>query len=156
MAVEIERKFLVTPELWDNLTKPDGLECIQTYLLKDDYRTVRVRVLGDKGFITFKGKTVGFSKPEFEYQVPVNEAKEMIQLFGETTITKTRYLFPQGKHTWEVDVFYGDNEGLIVAEIELSSEDETFSLPEWIAEEVTGDYKYSNSNIQGHPFKNWK
>jgi CYTH domain-containing protein len=109
MALEIERKFLVKPQLWNDLIKPEGLICQQTYLLKDDFRTVRVRVLGEKGFITFKGKTIGFSKPEFEYEIPLSEAKEMIQLFGEVTIEKTRFLFPQGRHTWEVDVFFGDN-----------------------------------------------
>lgn len=156
MAIEIERKYLVHPSSWSELTKPQGLYCEQTYLLKDDARTVRIRVLGDKGFITFKGKTIGFSKPEFEYEIPVEEAKEMISLFGEVIIEKTRYLFPQGDLTWEVDVFFGDNEGLIVAEIELTSENELFEKPEWIAAEVTGDYRYSNSNLQSNPYKNWK
>lgn len=156
MALEIERKFLVHPTLWEELQKPKGLYCEQTYLLKDDARTVRIRVMGTKGFITFKGKTVGFSKPEFEYEVPVEEAKEMIALFGEIIIEKTRYLFPQGDLIWEVDVFYGDNAGLIVAEIELTSEDEKFDQPAWIATEVTGDYRYSNSNLQDHPYKEWK
>jgi CYTH domain-containing protein len=156
MAIEIERKFLVHPKLWNDLTKPEGLYCQQTYLLKDEDRTVRVRVIGNKGFITFKGKTVGFSKPEFEYEIPASEAKEMMLLFGEITIEKTRFLFPQDNQTWEVDVFYGDNEGLIVAEIELKSESETFSQPDWIAKEVTGDYRYSNSNLQSNPYINWK
>ncbi len=156
MAVEIERKFLVHPQLWQDLSKPEGLYCLQTYLLKDEAKTVRVRILGNKGFITLKGKTVGFSKPEFEYEIPAKEAKEMIKIFGDVLIEKTRYLFPQGKYTWEVDVFEGDNKGLIVAEIELKSELDKFDKPEWIAKEVTGDYRYSNSNLQGNPYKNWK
>lgn len=156
MVLEIERKFLVHESNWQDLAKPIGLYCEQTYLLKDEARTVRIRVMGDKGFITLKGKTIGFSKPEFEYEVPAKEAIEMIGLFGEIVIKKTRYLFPQGELTWEVDVFHEDNEGLIIAEIELQSEDQEFEIPNWIAEEVTGDYRYSNSNLQGNPYKIWK
>ena len=123
---------------------------------KEIDKTIRVRVLGEKGFITIKGTTIAFTKPEFEYEIPLEDAKEMIGMFGEKLIDKVRYLFPMGNHTWEVDVFYGDNAGLIVAEIELTSEDENFSKPEWVDQEVTGDLRYSNSSLQGNPYCNWK
>ena len=156
MAIEIERKFLVKKELWEAVDKPMGLVCKQTYLHKEIDKTIRVRVLGDKGFVTFKGKTIGFSKPEFEYEIPLQDANEMISMFGQKLIDKVRYLIPIDGHTWEVDVFFGDNAGLIVAEIELKSEQEIFSVPEWVDKEVTGDLRYSNSSLQGNPYCNWK
>ena len=156
MALEIERKFLINEILWNTFDKPDGLICKQTYLHKEIDKTIRVRVLGEKGFITFKGRTVGFTKPEFEYEIPLSDAKEMIEMFGELVIDKIRYIIPFKEHNWEVDVFFGDNAGLIVAEIELKSEDEHFAKPEWIDKEVTGDLRFSNSNLQSNPYKNWK
>ncbi len=155
MILEIERKFLVHHDLWNTLSKPNGLVCKQTYIHKDPEKTVRIRTLGTKGFITLKGKQVGISKPEFEYEIPIQDAIEMIDLFGEIVIEKVRYIIPNGNHNWEVDVFSGDNEGLIVAEIELKSDNENFEIPAWIAKEVSDDYRYSNSNLQSHPFKNW-
>ncbi len=155
MILEIERKFLVHNDLWNELKKPAGLYCKQTYIHKDSEKTVRIRTLGTKGFVTFKGKQVGISKPEFEYEIPIQDAIEMIDLFGEIVIKKVRHIIPNGIHNWEVDVFSGVNEGLIVAEIELKSDNENFEIPDWISKEVSDDYRYSNSNLQTHPFKNW-
>lgn len=155
MSVEIERKFLVHKYLWDAIEKPHGLECKQTYIQNNPEKTVRARTLGTKGFITLKGKQEGISRREFEYEIPYQDAIEMIALFGEMVIEKIRYIIPFGNHNWEVDVFSGDNEGLIVAEIELQSDSENFEIPSWIAKEVSDDYRYINSNLQSHPFKNW-
>ena len=155
MGVEIERKFLVNSQKWDKLTKPDGMQYRQGYILKEPSKTVRVRVTGDNGFITIKGKTIGASRSEYEYQIPLNEADELLKEFCEAVITKVRYCIQFANKLWEVDVFLADNEGLIIAEIELDNESEYFDLPDWITEEVTGDVKYYNSNLSTHPYKTW-
>ena len=156
MALEIERKFLINEDLWNSFEKPIGLVCKQTYLHKEIDKTIRVRVLGEKGFFTIKGRTIGFTKPEFEYEIPLKDAKEMIEMFGESVIDKIRYVIPYHGHIWEVDVFFGENAGLIIAEIELKSEEESFLKPEWLAKEVTGDMRFSNSSLQNNPYKDWK
>ena len=156
MAIEIERKFLINPKEWEKVDKPEGLRCRQFYLHNEVEKVVRVRVIGKKAFITIKGKGNGISKPEYEYEIPVTDAEEMIKLFSENLIDKTRYLIPTGNHTWEIDVFHGVNKGLIIAEIELSSEDENFENPSWIVKEVTGNKKYYNAYIEKHPFSKWK
>lgn len=156
MSVEIERKFLVDLDKWSLVEKPKGLYCKQCYLTADSEKSVRVRVLGEKGFMTIKGKTSNLTRPEFEYEIPAKDAEEMILLFGKELIEKTRYLIDIENNTWEVDVFDGDNKGLIVAEIELKSENESFTHPNWISDEVSHDPKYINANLQKEPFCNWK
>ena len=127
---------------------------MQGYICSDPDRTVRVRVRGDKGFLTIKGRGSedGLSRYEWEKEIPVSEAFELMALCGSGVIDKTRYLVPFGKHTYEVDVFHGANEGLVLAEIELSDEQEAFEMPSWLGEEVTGDVRYYNSMLSLHPF----
>lgn len=155
MALEIERKFLVKEKLWQQSDKPSGEFFRQGYLLTDPVKTVRVRQTADKGFITIKGISVGATRTEYEYEIPASDAEELLNGFSGSELSKTRYkIFFEGK-LWEVDEFLGDNEGLIVAEIELESEDENFALPEWVDVEVTSEEKYYNSNLTLNPFKNW-
>ena len=147
MGVEIERKFLVNKERW-NAVKPLSGDLIkQGYLQKDPNKTVRVRVKSNSGFITIKGKTDGVSRSEYEYEIPAEEAKAMIQEFCGRYIEKTRFLYDHEGFTWEVDEFVSPKEGLILAEIELESEGQQFSLPDWIDKEVSDDPKYFNSNM---------
>ena len=153
MGMEIERKFLVKNDDWRLLgTK---VHYAQGYLIADGDRTVRVRIAGESCYITIKGRVEGISRKEFEYQIPADEALELLQLCPLPAIEKyrTKILF-EGK-IWEIDEFEGDNQGLILAEIELESEDESFSVPPWIGEEVTGDLRYYNSVLSRNPFKNW-
>ena len=152
MAKEIERKFLVSGEFRQD--SPESYRIMQGYICSDPDRTVRVRVRGDKGFLTIKGRGSedGLSRYEWEKEIPVSEAFELMVLCGSGVIDKTRYLVPFGKHTYEVDVFHGANEGLVLAEIELSDEQEAFEKPSWLGEEVTGDVRYYNSMLSLHPF----
>lgn len=130
----------------------------QGYLSSVPERTVRVRVKGDKGFITIKGigNASGASRFEWEKEIPVEDVKALLEICEPGVIDKTRYLVKAGEHTYEVDEFYGDNEGLTVAEMELSDENEAFDKPSWLGEEVTGDAKYYNSMLMKNPYKNWK
>ena len=155
MAQEIERKFLVAGE-FKSLAKK-ATRITQGYLSSVPERTVRVRIKGEKGFITIKGigSASGASRYEWEKEIPVAEVEELLKICEPGVIDKTRYLVEAGEHTYEVDEFYGDNEGLVVAEVELSSEDENFVKPEWLGEEVTGDVKYYNSMLMKNPYKNW-
>ncbi|TND08626.1 MAG: adenylate cyclase [Bacteroidetes bacterium] len=155
MGIEIERKFLVKDESWKQALSEPGKPYRQGYMLSDNRRTVRVRTAGDKGFITIKGKGKGLRRPEFEYEIPLEDAKELLALCDETIIVKKRHLVQHEAHTWEVDVFEGDNAGLIVAEIELSHEDETFAVPDWAGEEVTFDGRYSNASLSRRPWSKW-
>lgn len=152
MAKEIERKFLVSGEFRQD--SPESYRIMQGYICSDPDRTVRVRVRGDKGFLTIKGRGSedGLSRYEWEKEIPVAEAAELMALCVSGVIDKTRYLVPFGKHTYEVDVFHGANEGLVLAEIELSDEQEAFEKPSWLGEEVTGDVRYYNSMLSLHPF----
>ena len=154
--LEIERKFLVTSDQF----KADALaknEISQGYLNSNPERTVRVRIKGESGFITIKGKgnETGTTRFEWETEIPLSEAKPLLALCEKGVIEKMRYEVKVGKHTFEVDEFYGDNQGLIVAEIELKSEDETFEKPHWLGEEVTNDNRYYNAALSLNPFKNW-
>ncbi len=155
MAQEIERKFLVNGDFKHFSKKSTRIT--QGYLSSVPERTVRVRIKGDKGFITIKGigSASGASRYEWEKEIPVSEVDELLKICEPGVIDKTRYLVEAGAHTFEVDEFYGDNDGLVVAEIELSSEDETFEKPQWLGQEVTGDAKYFNSMLMKNPFKNW-
>jgi adenylate cyclase len=156
MAVEIERKFLVKSDQWHDELIDQGAYCIQGYLLEDPNKTIRIRIMGTKAFLTIKGATHSISRSEYEYEIPVEDAKSMIESMTDAVIEKTRYFLKQGEHIWEIDVFHGLNEGLIVAEIELKQEDETFELPAWVDKEVSDDPRYFNVNLLYHPFKNWK
>lgn len=156
MGQEIERKYLVNHEKWNQLAKPEGELYRQGYLLTDPNKTIRVRQAGGKGFLTIKSPSVGASRLEYEYEIPFKEAEELLSHFSISELSKIRYKLPIGNKVWEVDEFLGENAGLLVAEIELESEDEAFDVPEWIGEEVTTQQKYYNSNLTTDPYKNWK
>ncbi len=154
MGIEIERKFLVDEEkLRRFLGRGTSFE--QGYFPTSDLTTVRIRIAGDSAFLTIKGKTTGATRSEFEYPVPLSEAREMLDQFCDKTIIKKRYFIKQDQHTFEVDIFEGENAGLIVAEVELSSENETVNLPEWITKEVTHDSRYYNSQLLQNPISKW-
>ena len=155
MATEIERKFLVKGDKWRSLGRGTGYR--QGYIsTKETGTTVRVRVVGDRGYLTIKGTTVGASRAEFEYPIPVEDAREMLNtLCDRPLIEKTRYKIQQGELTWEIDEFAGENQGLILAEVELEDENQTVELPEWIEREVS-DPKYFNVNLAKHPYSQWK
>jgi adenylate cyclase len=154
MAKEIERKFLIKSDVWKPVTP--GVTYRQRYLSSVNERVVRIRMTGDKAFLTIKGITKSLSRLEFEYLIPMADAVVMLdQLCERPLIEKTRYRQTVGGHVWEIDVFHGDNDGLIVAEIELSSETETFDRPHWVAEEVSDDPHYFNNNLAMNPFKVW-
>ena len=154
MGVEIERKFLVQGDAWKTLGEPVFFR--QGYLSSQKERTVRVRIEGDRAVITIKGKSVGATRGEWEYPIPVQDAAELLDgLCEQPLIEKYRRKITNGAHVWEVDEFLGANAGLVVAEIELGAEDEAFDQPEWVADEVTDDARYYNSNLVRHPFSNW-
>ena len=155
MANEIERKFLVKGEFKNLASKETRI--VQGYLSSIPERTVRVRIKGDKGFITIKGigNASGASRYEWEKEIPTNEVEELLKICEPGVIDKTRYLVKVGNHTFEVDEFYGENNGLVVAEIELASESEAFDKPAWLGDEVTGETKYYNSMLMKNPFTKW-
>lgn len=154
MGLEIERKFLVQGDAWKTLGEPVFFR--QGYLSSQKERTVRVRIEGDRAVITIKGKSVGAVRGEWEYPIPVQDAAELLDgLCEQPLIEKYRRKIAVGAHVWEVDEFLGANAGLVVAEIELRAEDEAFDKPEWVADEVTDDARYYNSNLVRHPFSNW-
>jgi adenylate cyclase len=155
MGVEIERKFLVDHDRWKQLQKPQGLIIRQGYMLKDAAKTIRIRVKDDLSYITIKGKTEGISRSEYEYAIPLKDGNELLAAFCDAVVDKVRYCINFAGKLWEVDVFNGDNEGLIVAEIELDHDQEAFELPDWVATEVTDDSRYYNSNLSVNPYKNW-
>lgn len=155
MAIEIERKFLVNHEKWNHLKKTDSTYMRQGYIFKERRCTLRVRVTEQTAFITLKGNNEGIARKEFEYQIPNKDGIELLENFAESEIEKTRYRITVADKLWEVDVFAGENEGLIVAEIELKSENEVFVLPDWILAEVSNDARYYNSNLSVFPFKKW-
>ena len=156
MAQEIERKFLVKDDSFKKLAFSFS-RIAQGYICSTRGRTVRVRIRADKGYLTIKGQAgeKGLSRYEWEKELPLAEAQELMKLCEPGMIDKIRYLVQCGKHVYEVDEFYGDNEGLVVAEIELSSEDESFEKPDFIGEEVTGIVKYYNSFLMKYPYSKW-
>jgi len=155
MAIETERKFLVNRTLWALVQPEKKMTVRQGYLHSDDVKTIRVRTMDNRGFITIKGKTTGISRAEYEYEIPFDEAAVMLDSFAGNIIEKTRHYVIYAGKTWEVDEFGGDNTGLWVAEIELHSEDEVFDKPAWATEEVTYDHRYSNSSLARKPFMTW-
>ncbi|MCX2433008.1 CYTH domain-containing protein [Pedobacter sp. GR22-10] len=156
MGIEIERKFLLHHEEWHQVIKPAGKNLRQGYIHNDPAKTIRVRIAEEKAWLTIKGITVGASRLEYEYEIPLAEAKELLDHFSEGELEKIRYEIDHQGKTWEVDVFSGDNDGLIVAEIELLAEDEDFECPPWINVEVTGDKRYYNASLTTYPYKDWE
>ena len=153
MSIEIERKFLVVGDAWKT-SAGEGLLCRQGYLAADKRKTVRVRILGDRGFLTIKGATDGISRMEFEYEIDYPDAAYMLMLC-DRIIEKHRYHLRHEGLIWEVDVFSGANEGLVMAEVELESEDQDVELPVWAGEEVSDDPRYYNACLAFHPFSGW-
>ena len=155
MAQEIERKFLVTGPFVDHASKQTRI--VQGYLSSVPERTVRVRIRGTQGFLTIKGigNLSGASRYEWEREIPLEEAEQLLAICEPGVIDKVRYLVPVGAHTFEVDAFHGENEGLIVAEVELASEDGVIDRPAWLGSEVTGDARYYNSMLMKHPYTGW-
>lgn len=155
MAIEIERKFLVRNDSWRAQAQP-GQRYRQGYLATDAQSSVRVRVAGERGYLNIKSATLGVTRMEFEYKIPQQDAEEMLdRLCTRPLIEKTRYIVEHADHAWEIDVFEGDNTGLVVAEIELQSQDEAFEIPDWAGEEVSHDPRYYNVSLVKHPFKDW-
>ncbi len=155
MGLEIERKFLVKNDSWrDAATSETRL--MQGYLANNQTVTVRARIQGERAFLTIKGAARGISRSEFEYEIPVADAEAMLaELSVSPPVDKVRYRVPCGDHIWDLDLFGGDNAGLIMAEIELSAEDEPFEMPDWAGAEVSGDPRYFNVNLARNPFKHW-
>jgi CYTH domain-containing protein len=154
MGIEIEKKFLLTGMEWKQLAT--GTAYRQGYLSSVKERTVRVRTIDDKGFLTVKGISVGAVRREYEYEIPADDARALLdELCEKPIIEKNRYKVEYRGFTWEIDEFFGENEGLVVAEIELESEDQLFDKPDWVGEEVTGDPRYFNSNLIKQPFSSW-
>jgi len=154
MGKEIERKFLVDKSLLPNNLK--GTKYTQGYISITDSGIVRVRIKGDIAVITIKSAGLGISRDEFEYQIPMDDAKSLLELFNDGVIYKTRYDIVYEGKKWEIDQFHKENEGLWIAEIELQFENESFEIPKWVLEEVTGNEKYYNSYLSKHSFKSWK
>lgn len=153
MAIEIERKFCVVGTDW----KPSaGVRMRQGYLSRDKARTVRVRVAGDAAFLTVKGISKGATRAEFEYAIPLDDARQLLALCDGPLIEKTRFAITHQGTTWEVDEFLGDNAGLVVAEVELQSEDQPFARPPWLGAEVTHDARYFNSSLASYPYSQWR
>jgi CYTH domain-containing protein len=153
MAIEIERKFLVVGGDWR--LGASGIPYAQGYLSRGNGRTVRVRIAGTEAFLTIKGPVSGISRQEFEYPIPVEDAKVMLSLCDGPVIEKLRFRIPHGDHVWEVDEFEGENQGLVIAEVELDDEQEHVDPPVWVGREVTGDPRYYNSNLTVHPYREW-
>ena len=154
MGTEIERKFLLRDESWR--AGASGTFFRQGYLNSSKERTVRIRTAGDKAFLTVKGPVVGATRAEFEYPIPLDECNAMLDTLAEKPlIEKKRYRIKCGDLTWEIDEFFGDNKGLIVAEVELQSEGQRIDKPSWVGDEVSGDPRYFNSNLIKHPFTKW-
>ena len=154
MGTEIERKFLVVGDNWR--AGASGTSYVQGYLSRDVARVVRIRQAGSAAYLTIKGIAHGATRPEFEYPLPLSDAQQLLDLCLRPLVEKTRYIVRYGGKRWEVDEFHGDNQGLIMAEIELSREDEPLDIPAWIGQEVSGDPRYFNSYLSEHPYTQWQ
>ncbi|MBN1276929.1 MAG: CYTH domain-containing protein [Deltaproteobacteria bacterium] len=155
MNMEIERKFLIKGDSWRNTAK--GLFCRQGYLSLIREKIVRIRTIGHKGFLTIKGPSKGISRPEYEYEIPFDDAEEMLEKLCERPlIEKYRYRIEFNGLIWEVDEFFGENSGLILAEVELESENDSLPFPEWIGREVSHDQRYSNASLVKFPYRDWE
>lgn len=156
MATEIERKFLVHPEGWEAFEKPAGQKLEQGYLFEAGNQSCRVRIAGTKAWLNIKKLQDALHRLEFEYEIPIQEAQDLLKELSISRLEKTRYKIPYAGFLWEVDVFAGANEGLIVAEIELQNAETPFEKPDWVAAEVTHDFRYLNTHLAANPFSNWK
>lgn len=155
MGTEIERKFLVRGDSWRDAVI-EQRRIVQGYIAHTDNATVRVRVAGERATLTLKGTSHGISRSEFEYDVPVDDALLMLdELASGPVIDKVRHIAPVGRHTWEIDVFAGDNDGLVMAEVELAEAEESFEVPEWAGTEVSDDDRFFNVNLAAHPYRDW-
>ena len=155
MAIEIERKFLVVSDAWRATAAP-GVRYRQGYLSTDPRCSVRIRTSADSAWLNIKGDAQGIRRLEFEYEVPAGDAHEMLEsLCVKPVIEKTRYVVRHQGRDWEIDVFEGENAGLVVAEIELAATDERFARPEWVGDEVSGDARYLNQRLVDHPYSRW-
>jgi len=155
MGTEIERKFLVNDRSWKRNVQ--AVRCRQGYLCPGSGTTVRVRIMAGRGYLTIKGRGTGIARMEYEYAIPVADAEEMMErLCEKPLIEKNRYTVEHAGMFWEVDEFFGENSGLIVAEVELEREDQIFSLPPWAGREVTGDPRYFNAALTRNPYSRWK
>ncbi|MCJ7555485.1 MAG: CYTH domain-containing protein [Gammaproteobacteria bacterium] len=156
MGVEVERKFLVANNQWQERVSRSQ-EMTQGYLGEEGKASVRVRVAGEQAWLTIKSATQGMTRLEYEYPVPVAEGREILsRLTRHAIVAKTRYWVLNGQNTWELDVFQGENEGLVTAELELAREDQEFDIPSWLGPEVTHDARYYNSSLSRHPYSTWK
>lgn len=155
MGIEIERKFLVDKEKWENLRVKDFRLYKQGYISVDPHKVVRIRLAGNKGYLTIKGKMEGVKRAEFEYPVSKKDALELLDNFCESTINKKRFKVHYKGDLWEVDEFLGENAGLVIAEIELKEEHQYFEKPAWILDEVTHDERYYNANLSVNPYREW-
>jgi CYTH domain-containing protein len=154
LAIEIERKFLIKSDEWRN--SDNGTNYKQGYISTDNERTVRIRISETMAYLTIKGKSESAKRLEYEYEIPVEDAEEMLnKLCKKPIIEKVRYKINYRGLTWEVDEFFGDNKGLILAEVELNNEYQKVDIPDWVGKEVTGDPKYYNANLIQNPYKNW-
>lgn len=157
MGLEIERKFIVTSDNYKTEKVIDKIDITQGYVTLDREKVIRIRIADDQAFLTLKGLATKITRHEFEYSVPVDEAREMLKLFCfQPIIKKIRYLIQHNHHLWEIDEFHNQNSGLVIAEIELDSEDEDFSKPNFIGKEVTSDPRYYNFNLVRNPYQDWK
>ena len=155
MGIEIERKFLLLDDSWRTFVNGQT-KIVQGYLASTESSSIRVRMQGEVANLNIKSMTIGVSRAEFEYPIPIADAEDMLEnLCKRPTIAKTRHYFKQDTHTWEIDVFEGDNLGLIVAEIELNEINEEFKRPAWLGKEVSGDERYYNVSLVKYPFKDW-
>lgn len=155
MGMEIEKKFLLKSDEWKSYN-PVGIVMKQGYIPTSNRSSVRVRIAGDTAYVTLKSPVKGISRNEFEYEIPIEDAESVLSsICVKPYIEKVRYKIKHGNHLWEIDVFDGDNNGLVLAEIELKHENETFLIPNWIGEEVTGNFMYYNSNLAKYPYKEW-
>lgn len=153
MAIEIERKFLVRDR--SVLARSGGIRYRQGYLSRDPERTVRVRIAGAHAYLTIKGLANGTSRAEFEYEIPVDDGASLLSLCGDDIVDKTRHRIDHAGTTWEIDVFHGANDGLVVAEVELERADQPVNLPDWVGDEVTSDPRYYNANLAARPYRSW-
>ena len=155
MAVEIERKYLVVNDKWKPFVESEAA-MKQGYLATVANASIRVRVAKGRAYLNIKSATVGIRRAEYEYEIPLQDGEEMLaNLTSGSVIDKVRYKVRCGDHVWDLDLFHGDNSGLMVAEVELDSEDESFEMPQWAGEEVSGDVKYYNSSLVKHPYCDW-
>ena len=154
MGIEIERKYLVQVDKWD--LPEDGKPVVQGYICEENGRTLRVRMLGEKGILTIKGPTQGATRAEFEYEIPAQDASELLEHCEGRIVRKTRYKVTVASHIWDVDVFEGENAPLVLAEVELGHEEEPFEAPDWLGSEVTGDPRYMNYQLACEPYGGWE